>query len=91
MIDQICNKELRITDESGSFICVDVDQYNTILINEKDKIKRRMNILERFEHWELTGATDEWVNQLRRILISRCVNESEEKLVTRYIKLLKEA
>ena len=79
-----------LDDDCGHIVCFNSDEYNTILLKEKNIIKKREYILERFEHWELKGTEREKINHLHRLLISRCKNESEEKLVKRYIKCLRE-
>ena len=80
-----------ILTDCGSYVCNNSEEYNSILLEEKNIIKKRNNILERFEHWELSGTESDKISQLRRLLISRCKNDQEEKLVMDYIRCLKEA
>jgi hypothetical protein len=55
-------------------------EFNRIILEAKQKIAKRENVLDRFEPWEVTGESP------KALLLSRCRNQNERLLVNSYIQ-----
>lgn len=76
------NMECKIIySTSGVLICKDDLEFSNLLLKEKERIKNRDYILDRFEHWEV-----EDIRSLKNLLVSRSKNSSERNLVLRYME-----
>lgn len=71
----------------GTVSLKDANEFNKIILNEKKRIALRPYVLDRFEHWEIQG---DYNKSIRLVLMSRCRNEEERKLVKRYIEVTNE-
>lgn len=79
------NEELMIIYfSSGPLFCKSEEEFSSLIQQEKQKIKNRHYILNRFEHWEVTDH-----DSLRKILVSRSRDNNEKNLVLNYMKHLK--
>lgn len=65
---------------SDVLICKDDMEFSNLLTQEKERIKNRDYILDRFEHWEVEDN-----NSLKRLLVSRSRNAEEKNLVLKYM------
>lgn len=59
--------------------------FNNLILQAKKEISSRPYILDRFEHWEITG---EFNKSVRLLLMGRSRNDEDKKLVKRYLKTL---
>jgi hypothetical protein len=82
-VASINQEHMYIYTTVGTFILQNRSEFNSLVLQVKNHISKRPNILDRFEYWELTGND---LKELRRILLGRSRNDSERKLVEQFYK-----
>jgi hypothetical protein len=68
------------TSNGHHLIGLSDSEFNRIILEAKQKIAKRENVLDRFEPWEVTGESP------KALLLSRCRNQNERLLVNSYIQ-----
>jgi hypothetical protein len=79
------NKELKIIYTDVAVLSgLSNDHFTTMIQEAKQRIARRKNILDRFEHWELMDSSPD---PFEKLLLSRCKNETEIQIVKSYMAI----
>ena len=81
-------EEMIVYTTQGATLLQDKKELDSMLVQTKRDIANRPNVLDRFEHWEISGND---LRMISKILMSRTKNGKEKSLVKEYVEnLLKE-